>query len=716
MSSTKVNEIIKVYKKLAQTPNLASAKIVFNPNNITTIESQWSSRNLETKKKNKFSQSFFFNEMTPIAKTFPADTTSELMSVSSSDDSIRAILREISIDAKSKQFVEIWDKQQLLKSFDLAAMDVHGDVYTTPTFASFHWSPDNTRLLYLAEKKLPKSESFFTRKAKKNKDQSSEDSIVPGNEYVYKPEWGEQLVGKHRSVVAILNIEEETLTAVEDIPEEYFPSQVCWAPNGEDIVGIVYKLHHRYLGLMFCTNRESYVFHLKKNDFRLLTGKDISVRAPRFSPDGKYLVWLERDMGPAHHDVQRLMYMEWEQQVPQVLIDVVDTHITIANKSKFYGVYNQNFPKRCWSEDSKFLFFTTPQRNTFKSYSVNLETKEIREFDGMSDDVSYGILDVKGKYISLVATSLTLPSQLLLGKYEYNCQNELLVHLQECTKPALDSVLTKDIILDINEYTYKNEDSVKDFNYIYLGKKNAPDKSVPLIVVPHGGPNSNFSNDFIVSHMFYATLGFGILQINYRGSTGMGGKNVDYILGKIGSSDIEDTITAIDEALQKYPWLDPKNIFLNGGSHGGFMIAHLTGQYPDKFRAAALRNPVIDLPSMFSSSDIPDWCSSQSGIKDVDVSDNGDFKKKQEEMMFKMLSHSPILLAHKVKTPTLVAIGSNDLRVPPHQGKLWFNRLRENNTKARLYVYDDNHSLSKDEVDMDFVINCIMWFIDHQSS
>lgn len=60
----------------------------------------------------------------------------------------------------------------------------------------------------------------------------------------------------------------------------------------------------------------------------------------------------------------------------------------------------------------------------------------------------------------------------------------------------------------------------------------------------------------------------------------MGGDNVDYLLGKVGKVDIEDCVTAIDEALKKYPWLDPKKVNLFGGSHGGFINAHLTGQYP----------------------------------------------------------------------------------------------------------------------------------------
>lgn len=79
--------------------------------------------------------------------------------------------------------------------------------------------------------------------------------------------------------------------------------------------------------------------------------------------------------------------------------------------------------------------------------------------------------------------------------------------------------------------------------------------------------------------IYFYCLGFGLLQVNYRGSTGMGALNVEYLQGRVGVTDVKDCVTATKEALKKYPWLDSNRVGLSGGSHGGFLVAHLSGQH-----------------------------------------------------------------------------------------------------------------------------------------
>lgn len=53
----------------------------------------------------------------------------------------------------------------------------------------------------------------------------------------------------------------------------------------------------------------------------------------------------------------------------------------------------------------------------------------------------------------------------------------------------------------------------EQFNFIYFGPKSGKDKSVPFIVIPHGGPHSSFTNIFSLDHSFLVSAG--IMVINH---------------------------------------------------------------------------------------------------------------------------------------------------------------------------------------------------------
>ena len=61
-------------------------------------------------------------------------------------------------------------------------------------------------------------------------------------------------------------------------------------------------------------------------------------------------------------------------------------------------------------------------------------------------------------------------------------------------------------------------------------------------------------------------------------------------IGNIGRNDVDDCIKSIEEALKhETKLIDGNKLCVVGGSHGGFLTGHLIGQFPEKFKSAAMR-------------------------------------------------------------------------------------------------------------------------------
>ena len=153
----------------------------------------------------------------------------------------------------------------------------------------------------------------------------------------------------------------------------------------------------------------------------------------------------------------------------------------------------------------------------------------------------------------------------------------------------------------------------------------------------------------------------------------------------------------------------PSNkIFVQGGSHGGFLTLHLVGQFPDFYAAGGVRNPVCNISTMVSATDITDWCFYEGGLPFSYE------KTMTPESSQKLLECSPIRYVKEVKSPLLFMIGSSDLRVPPSQSHEYIHALQGLGKEVRVLKYDNNnHPISKVDAEADCFMNFALWFHNH---
>ena len=175
-----------------------------------------------------------------------------------------------------------------------------------------------------------------------------------------------------------------------------------------------------------------------------------------------------------------------------------------------------------------------------------------------------------------------------------------------------------------------------------------------------------------------------MLSVNYRGSTGFGKALLDSLPGNIGSQDVDDCLQAIEVCCSTQN-VDRDKIAVVGGSHGGFLGAHLVARAPKLFKACALRNPVTNLGAMVGSSDIPDWVACECASSGTPPG---------PEVLKKLFAMSPISGIDRVEAPVLLALGLKDRRVPPSQGLEYYHALQARGKAARLLTYtEDDHAL-----------------------
>jgi acylaminoacyl-peptidase len=225
---------------------------------------------------------------------------------------------------------------------------------------------------------------------------------------------------------------------------------------------------------------------------------------------------------------------------------------------------------------------------------------------------------------------------------------------------------------------------------------------------------------------------------------GYGQKWVEELLGRIGELDVGDVMASAKQLIRMGYGKDPKEgpgtqLYM-GGSHGGFIGAHgkclldyhylfehgfsiisndylvctVIGQFPTFFSAAVLRNPVINIGSMISTTDIPDWTTVECGIPYKSAA------LMTPELYSKLYAKSPVQYVDKVETPVLLRIGEIDQRVPPSQGKEYYHLLKareekgDGEPKVEMLLFPENgHPLDGVEAEKTGWDATLAWFKKH---
>jgi len=229
-------------------------------------------------------------------------------------------------------------------------------------------------------------------------------------------------------------------------------------------------------------------------------------------------------------------------------------------------------------------------------------------------------------------------------------------------------------------------------------------KKYPMILEIHGGPFAAYGPNYTTELQLYAAAGYIVLYCNPRGSTSYGEEFGNLIHHAYPGNDYDDLMSGVDTLITQGN-VDPKNLFVTGGSGGGVLTAWIVGK-TDRFRAAVVAKPVINWSSFVLTSDANNFFYKYW------------FPSPPWEDYEAYWQRSPLSRVGNVKTPTMVVTGEQDFRTPIPESEQFYQALRLRGVDTLLVrVPGVGHSLDVHPSQLTARIAYILaWFARHDPS
>jgi TonB family protein len=240
---------------------------------------------------------------------------------------------------------------------------------------------------------------------------------------------------------------------------------------------------------------------------------------------------------------------------------------------------------------------------------------------------------------------------------------------------------------------YTARDGLSIPAYLTLPPGRDP-RSLPLIVMPHGGPFARDSYEFDPWVQFLAGRGYAVLQPEFRGSTGYGRGFVEKGYGAWGTAMQDDLDDGVAD-LVRQGIADPKRICLMGASYGGYAALWGAIRNPETYRCAISFAGVTDLRAMIDwdttflipSRYVKWWRQRVEGEKKRDLG-----------------AVSPLKQAARLHVPVLIAHGGRDINVPFSQGRDMAAALKASGAPVYFASFpSEGHGFDKYDDSLEFL-------------
>ena len=454
-----------------------------------------------------------------------------------------------------------------------------------------------------------------------------------------------------------------------DSPQKPFGGgeDFIWSPDAKHIIYVTKAKTGKEYAVS--TNTDIFLYELETGKTSNLTegmmGYDLN---PKFSPNGKYLLWQSMARDGYEADKNDIYVMDWGNRSKTNLTKNWDDSVT-------GDVF--------WANDSQNIYFTAAFRGTKQLFTVN-QNKTVKQVTKGNFDVN--AVFAQNKNSLLVSRNDAFHSPEL---YSVDLKNGKMKQVTDVNADFYQKLKLGHSELKMVKTTDGKEMGV----WFHYPPNFDPNKKYPALLYCQGGPQSALTPYFSLRWNFSLMTAndYIVIAPNRRGMPGWGTKWNEQISQDWGGQSIQDYLSAADFA-KELPYIDKDRMGAVGASYGGYSVLMLAGVHQNRFKTFISHNGLFDTKSWYGTTEELWFANWDMGGSPWDNPSSKSYTK-----------FNPSSYVNNWNTPIMIIQGNMDFRVPYEQGQQAFQVARLKNIKSKfLYFPDENHWVLKPQ-------NALVW-------
>ncbi|MFN3801200.1 S9 family peptidase [Belliella pelovolcani] len=381
---------------------------------------------------------------------------------------------------------------------------------------------------------------------------------------------------------------------------------------------------------------------------------------PSFSPDGKWLFINGQNVEEPSYNQSMIGVMKPDGSGFKWLTESLDRSISSGQ----------------WTPDSQSIYFTGGNQGGTSLWKVNPNNGKIDPI--ITGPVGVGNLNIVGQKMVYSLIKIENPSEFYVADLankspqQVSKFNEGWLAGKKISKPKAHQIQTPEGFT-IDYWVMEPVNRKEGVKY-------------PTVLQMHGGPSAMWGpGEGSMWHEFQVmtAMGYGVVYANPRGSGGYGKAFQKGNYRDWGDGPAADVLGSLDDATNRYDWIDKDQYFLTGGSYAGYLTAWIVG-HDHRFKAAFSQRGVYELTFFLGEGNawrlVPNhfgypW---EEGVKEI------------------MDYNSPQTYVANIQTPLLIKHGDVDYRTGVRQSELLYKSLKILGKPVEYVRYpDEGHELSR---------------------